>query len=642
MAFTFFIIFILTVEEIPVIEVEGEVKREEVLQIVTPSPQKDSIAELLSDEPGITMRRYGGEGSLSLLSIRGTPPSQTEFFFEGIPISLTPYSSINIEDLPLQGIGKIEIAKEIIPSEFSAASIGGIVNIVPPVDGKPLFHYLSGNLSSYETMRFSGYTKGNSLSHSYFFYLDTFHTDGDFIYKNSNGTPFNPCDDYYSKRENNKTDRIEFLGRFAYFPSAFISSISLTMSIFSKDQGIPGTDVLQAFNSKLKERRGIFVGEIKMEGEKFSLGIQPFTGLNRESFSDRDNEIGLWAEEVKQNFLLSGLRLKGNTKKSKRFLPAFSLIYSHSIWDSDFIIPEVRSFHASRDEARFSIDTGINISKRLYLLPQISFYYSITEGEGLVPSFGFKEKNMRSSYILFMPSISSVIKFSKFSVLLTLGKYVRVPSLFELLGDRGVWMGNPDLKPEKGLKGSVEWNGAIGGNLKFSSAIFFRYLNDMISYVQNSQFTFRPENISSAFILGFESGFSGKWKKFTGGGNYTFLFTEDRGEIGYLYGKTLPLQPSHELHSFLDWKFLDGVSFRYEFDLRGRTFLDRANMREIKAKTNHSVYLRKEFKIHDGKNEPMYLSILGYIKNIFNDQQFDIYGIPLPGREVGVKVGIQM
>jgi len=626
-----FLLLILILNEIPVIEVEGEVKKEISLYIVIPSFNENSLSEVLSKEAGITVRKYGTEGSFSLISIRGTSPSHTEFFFDGVPISLTPYSSVNTEDLPLQGIGKIEVAKDFIPSEFSTASIGGIINITLPDEGKPSFHYFKGEFSSFNTFRGVGYSIRNFLSHSYFFYLDLFHTDGDFEYRNSNGTPFNPYDDFISKRKNNNTNRIDFLGKYRYHPSGIISDVSITVNLFSKEQGIPGTDVLQAEIASLKTERGIFVGEIKLEGDKFFLSLQPFTGVQFETFSDPEGEIGLLKKEVEQEFLSWGMRVNSSTNHFRRIQPSFSLLYSGSRWRSLWRKPSSLSFPSLRNEIRFSSDFGFNLSEKFFIIPQVVFYHSRTEGKG-----GFlysEEKDISSTHFSIMPSVAFLLKFSSHALNITVGRYVRIPSFFELLGDRGIWMGNPDLKPEEGIKTSVDWKGNFN-RLSSSAAVFLRSLKNLISYTQNSQFTFIAENISRALIIGFEGAISVDISPVNAGLNYTYLYTEDRGKISYLKGKRLPLQPSHELYYFLTLDFLKNFSFRYEFDLRGETFLDRANMRKVALKTEHSIYLTK--KITKG------VRVHGYIENILDERQVDIYSIPLPGRRFGVKVEGEM
>ncbi len=623
----FFIFLIFISKEIPVIEVEGEIKKESVIQVIVPSPNENSLSDALSKESGITVRRAGTEGSFSLISIRGTNPSHTEFFLEGVPISFTPYSSVNMEDLPLQGIGRIEIAKDFVPSEFSTASIGGVINIIIPDKGREFFHYLSGKFSSFKTLSFTGYSIRNLLSHSYFFYLNLFHTDGDFRYRNSNGTPFNPYDDYISKRKNNATNRVDFLGRYTYRPSSSIS-LSITANLFSKEQGIAGTDVLQSEKTDLKTERGFIAGEFKLENEKFFLSLQPFTGIQNETFSDPDGEIGIFKEEVKQEFLSGGMRVNFSKKNFKRIQPSFSLLYSGMRWKSIFIKPSSFSFHAIRNEVRLSSDAEFSFSKKFSVIPQAVFYFSKTDGEtGIL--YYFEKKNTSSSYFAFMPSISGIFKFSSHKIIMSFGRYVRIPSFFELFGDRGVWMGNPDLKPEEGIKTSVEWNGEFKG-FKSSLGFFQRDIVNLISYTQNSQWTFIPENISRAFILGFEGSFELELSPFKTGANYTYLFTEDRGKIDYLRGKRLPLQPSHELHYFLNFDLLKNFSIRYEFDLQGDTFLDRANMRKRNLKTEHSIYLTKEIKKG--------VRIHGYVENILDEKWVDIYSIPLPGRRFGVKV----
>ena len=78
-----------------------------------------------------------------------------------------------------------------------------------------------------------------------------------------------------------------------------------------------------------------------------------------------------------------------------------------------------------------------------------------------------------------------------------IGQFRRVPTLFELFGDRGTTLGNPALTPES----SVNWDLGVVFELQPKVAVnrlFLEYAyfssdaEDLIVFVQNSQATAQP------------------------------------------------------------------------------------------------------------------------------------------------------
>ena len=46
-----------------------------------------SLADILNREAGVRIRQYGGLGSYSTLSLRGTNPNQSKIYWNGVPIN---------------------------------------------------------------------------------------------------------------------------------------------------------------------------------------------------------------------------------------------------------------------------------------------------------------------------------------------------------------------------------------------------------------------------------------------------------------------------------------------------------------------------------------------------------------------------
>lgn len=88
-----------------------------------------SISDILTKTVGVTLRSSGGVGSASRLSVRGLEGKRIGFFIDETP--LNDHSDfIDINDIPMELIDRIEIYKGVVPAKFGGSSMGGAVNIV--------------------------------------------------------------------------------------------------------------------------------------------------------------------------------------------------------------------------------------------------------------------------------------------------------------------------------------------------------------------------------------------------------------------------------------------------------------------------------------------------------------------------------
>jgi len=69
----------------------------------------DTVADVLSDAAGVTVRRLGGPGDLSILSIRGSSANEVQIYLDGIPLSRARNETVNLSNLPLDSLERVEV-----------------------------------------------------------------------------------------------------------------------------------------------------------------------------------------------------------------------------------------------------------------------------------------------------------------------------------------------------------------------------------------------------------------------------------------------------------------------------------------------------------------------------------------------------
>ena len=111
--------------------------------------QSSTLADLLQGEAGIEFGRNGGIGSTTSFFLRGQNSKNIAVFIDGVRSPVDQLGSLQITDLPLAQIEKIEILRGNVSALYGDAAVGGVINIFTRQGvGKPA-PYGSATLGGY-------------------------------------------------------------------------------------------------------------------------------------------------------------------------------------------------------------------------------------------------------------------------------------------------------------------------------------------------------------------------------------------------------------------------------------------------------------------------------------------------------------
>lgn len=82
------------------------------------------VSELLSKISGVKIRVSGGVGSSARISVRGLEGKQIGFFIDETPLSNNS-NFLDINDIPIELIDRVEIYKGIVPAKLGGSAVGG-------------------------------------------------------------------------------------------------------------------------------------------------------------------------------------------------------------------------------------------------------------------------------------------------------------------------------------------------------------------------------------------------------------------------------------------------------------------------------------------------------------------------------------
>ncbi len=600
----------------------------------------DTVADRLTESVGVQVRRFGGLGAFSTVSIRGSTPNQVDIFLDNVRLNQANSGLVDLGDLPLDNVERIEIYRGFAPLQLGAGSIGGAINLVTRQVAGQTRNRASASYGSFDTRKISLYRSQRLDRFGYLALFNYTESDGDFEFFDDNGTRFNTRDDEIAKRTNN--DFRSFTGSAKGEMSLAGWAFTLSNDFFTKDQGINGRSNLQS-EARLGVDRNVVTLHAKRQGfphAAVDTSFQLAHAWQHEAFEDLKNSIGVgFQDEDSTNHTWSAQGLFSLYLDDWHQIVGLMLEWRYETFRTIDKLPELRGLLANRGplQRRTHIilalqDKILLFDERFALRPLLRYQY-VRSRLGEQPSFFNRPLNLaeKDQDHLFSPSLGVKVSLtSDLALKGNIGRFQRIPTLLELFGDRGTTVGNPDLDIETGVNWDIggvferRMDGVIN-RIYFEYAYFGSNADDLILFVQNSQVTARAENLGSAEIRGHEVSWSvsalGHVRLY---GNYTFQDTQDTSDT-FSQGNQLPGRPRHELHQGVEL-FTTGLGkLVYEFDYIARNFLDRGNLTLIDERLLHNV---RAVLTPFGKH----LKLTFEVKNMTDNQVGDFRGFPLPGR----------
>ena len=110
-------------------ELEQSAAAVDVIDLKADQKLTADLSEVLSREPGVSIRRMGGLGSRERFSLNGLEDEQIRFYIDGIPLEMSAYT-FGIGSIPLNLVQRADIYHGVVPIELGADALGGAVNFI--------------------------------------------------------------------------------------------------------------------------------------------------------------------------------------------------------------------------------------------------------------------------------------------------------------------------------------------------------------------------------------------------------------------------------------------------------------------------------------------------------------------------------
>lgn len=630
-----------------------------------------TVEEVLDQVPGVRVRRFGGIGSYSTASIRGSKSEQVLILLDGVRLNSAELGSVDLSTIPLRQVDRIEVLRGGGSARFGSDAEGGVISITTrkPESAEPEIDAAlsAGTLSTLAgDLALSG---GGERARALATY-SRLRSENDYRFeveappRAGGGRPgAGGAQAGAQSHTRLNADFVENAGLLrGSLETSGRSHLDATLDLYQKSGGEPGStwgkpvvdvpdEVLSCVTADESYQRGI--ARLAWSDERAPGGSFSLAGAFRAEDSELDDPGGACGFVSP---LVTGGRDQAKTGESESTLEA--LWVSRPRWFGPFelggrAVSSLRYARVDASDADVHRRTTLLLSllpelglfdRELRLFPALAFERADTS-DGLARSAASQPMSpvSPSDENAWLPSVGAIWQIAP--GLRAKGNWKRVmrrPTFTDLFHpDWGFIRGNPGLASERGWNADVgvELSGAGAGalrDLRFEAGVFQRELDEGIEWVLNVNNAYMPLNTGPSRALGAEIGIGATaFERLRIGAAYTYTdarYLGDGGSGAYQSGveRVFPHVPEHaySLSAALDLGVLEPwTELRYESEVSYQ--VGRATLSDEALQVDAGVILRPGRWTRLGfLPEGVTLSLEA--SNLTREQRSDSLGQPLP------------
>lgn len=599
-----------------------------------------SCADIISNTiPGVISKSTGGIGSFTQLSIRGMDANRISVYLDDIPLNDCNGGLFNLNSLSGKLVNNIEVYKGVAAPELFASRSGGGIRLLTSTDESPRSAYAmaGGGTAGYKTLAANLFA--TPLNSKVFVATEYFSAENDFSFRNNNNTFRNTDDDFDDSRKNNSVLNFNFIGSGSHLLND-LSKVNATLYLNHGKMGIPTTNntVSTAFYRYTNEAAQWQYSMPPFGNVAFRGGMVGSHKVSETYYPE--NDLGYMTDKVIHKRYRT-LQVKAPFEASIKLTEKHSLLGTAECGAEEFTPKSLDN----------SAPTTL-VASRLFAAAGLQYKFM---GHWVEPYMYFRFERMRSRNDSGFNSVSwktvpadtsdETILIGSAGFLMKAGenwrffgsfsRQVNTPDLYQLFGDLGSSLPNPNLLPEiahnfdAGIRWTINRFKGEGG-----VSFFYNSLKDVI-IMEKRGAQIRWTNFDRADVLGLEinnSLYLSPCKLMIQATLQNPINRSTRFGSTY-YGKLLPGQSRFSGVSEMSWDISPQFRLLYRLKMRSAIFTSPLNddLHLIGFSAQHDILFDYKPTI---KGVEASLSS----ENVLNSQIFDTFGFPTPGRMFFFKI----
>ncbi len=484
-----------------------------IIDVVSQSERFVDLSDLIENEVGVQIRKFGAVGSYSTAVLRGASSQQVVVYLDGIAINSAAIGAVDLSGIDIQDVERIEVYRGSTPIELGRASLGGAINIISKKSPKKNRTQLKTTQGSFSTQEYSVKHQQENADSRVLLSADYLSSDNNYQTVFDNNTEFNLSDDRLVTVNNDEVEKKSAFARWLYNVDEK-SLLDTRIKLYKKIKSIPNKNNNEDISTFFSTRNIDFLSQYSEQALWYrNLDINLKFSLTSKSqiFDDSFEELGFVPQRLLYDNKSSRFQLLSKYKKNDSL---WTLLTAIGQEDYQFA-NELRARDRSRNIRQ---DFEINLQQSSYWLEgsliinaSIRYWYINDRLDFAIDQFGNEVSQNDKSYKINQPQLGVRYKIdSQSSFLFNAGRYTRVPLFSELFGNQGLFRGNENLVPEIGLN--------IDAGIRYVwfkpyywyhdaevyIGAFYNKADDLIARIYNAQGVSVADNIASAKIVGVE------------------------------------------------------------------------------------------------------------------------------------------
>lgn len=609
------------------------------------------LADLLQRVAGVHVVRAGGFGDYVGVYIHGSSERQVNVYVNGVPQNPASDPGLFFGERDLSRVERIEVYKGLAPDHLPGSPMGGAVNIVTRDQVKGRHGEAAAGAGSFGAFKASG--RGGVRAGALAFHGQAVHnrSDGDFPYYDDGGTEFQPGrhpdgaprsgpGDLNRKIRRNNAHAYSEAGLDAEWrpSSAWTLETQADLSLLGKEVPSPfaNLDSTVRVTAYRENRKAFWRGKAGRGGARGEISLDLSAADQEEEYTDTSGAggaVGIGYDRDRNRYLDLAATLSGRAEAAPGLTIAALASYGISGYRytdqiRDRSLPWIWRYAGEGKlspayaRGRHSVQAILSGSLALQEYAAVSY----TLGGRRIPNEDWEWLDALRVGYQYRPR--DWLWFSAQG-----GTSYRLPSFAEKFGDRGTVLGNPGLRPERGLNTVA---GAHFHGRKASAELrgFASRGRDIITLAQNSQNVLLYSNTGSTRILGLEASAASRH------------FAWSRSELDLTFQQALDLGGGAGADDFqlIPFRPLAQASVRQSFlqggwaltavgYYQGRTPANPSDTPDIFRAYSHAAEWQTRADLRLSWRGRHLLAAAG-IDNVFDQRNFDFFNLPLPGRSL--------
>jgi len=461
-----------------------------------------TLADTLSEQTGVQIRQSGGLGSYASVSMRGSTSQQVQVVLDGMLLNDPVTGGVDVSQLALHDISRIQVYPSSAPVQFAHSGIGGVVvmeTLGQDLDDTTRLSLGAGSFDTYEAGLFK------SSSHGRFYYwLSGNHqaSDNDFSYPNDREW-FNPNDGETTTRRNAQYQQDNASAKLGWELSD-TGQIDALFQWSDQERGVPSIQNWRRNEAELANEtlRSQFHYREQgwLDGQLHSSHRLVWSDSD-ERYDNRSGLVGIGNSDVR-----TGIRELGLINTLSLLLGSHTLSATIDTTDYDYTQKDDLDDEPEDQRDRLMISSALShqwlsAEGAWRTRASVRRFDVRDESDEVQPDGTVTREGLNSTWYSWDLGLSHYFA-DYWTISGNLARQVRIPTLQETFGQRGLFVGNPGLEPEESLNTDLTLRTDRGwGYLEVTG--FYRDLDPAIAAIYDARGIGRFINLE-AMIWGSE------------------------------------------------------------------------------------------------------------------------------------------